>query len=156
LRSASLTRYLGHTIADPHDTCRRFFMRRLPIPALATVAVLALVGCSSASTTAPAPASAAAPSAASAAPSAPAAGAAAVAMKDIAFNPQTIQAKVGESITWTNQDSTAHTVTLDDKSVDSGNVAPGATYSHAFTQAGTFTYHCSIHAQMTGTITVSG
>jgi plastocyanin len=106
-------------------------MRRLPIPALAVAALIALAGCASGST-------------------------AAVSIKDFAFNPQTTQAKVGESITWTNQDSTAHTVTLDDKSVDSGNVAPSATFSHAFTQAGTFTYHCEIHKQMTGTITVSG
>jgi plastocyanin len=136
-------------------------MRRLPFAALAIAALVAIAGCSSGSSATPnAPASAAAPStapsAASAAASAPAAGAAAVAIKDFAFNPQTIQAKVGESITWTNQDSTAHTVTLDDKSVDSGNVAPSATYSHAFTQAGTFTYHCAIHTNMTGTITVSG
>jgi plastocyanin len=138
-------------------------MRRLPIPALAVAALVALValaGCSSGSTAAPvasagAP-SAAAPSAASAAASAPAADATTVAIKDIAFNPQMIQAKVGETITWTNQDIIAHTVTLDDKSVDSGNVAPSATYSHAFTQAGTFTYHCEIHKQMTGTITVTG
>jgi plastocyanin len=139
-------------------------MRRSAIAAIAALAIAALVaiaGCSSGSTATPnAPASAAAPStapsAASAAASAPAAGAAAVAIKDFAFNPQTIQAKVGETITWTNQDSTAHTVTLDDKSVDSGNVAPSATFSHAFTQAGTFTYHCQIHNTMTGTITVSG
>jgi plastocyanin len=130
-------------------------MRRLPIPALAVAALVALAGCSSGNTAAPV-ASAAAPSAASAAASAPAAGAAAVAIKDFAFTPQTIQAKVGETITWTNGDSTAHTVTLDDKSVDSGNVGPSATYSHAFTQAGSFAYHCVIHTQMTGTITISG
>jgi plastocyanin len=140
-------------------------MPRLPIAGLAIAALVALAACSSGTSATPnAPASAAAPStapsaasaAASAAASGPAAGASAVAIKDFAFNPQTIQAKVGESITWTNQDSTAHTVTLDDKSVDSGNVAPSATFSHAFTQAGTFTYHCSIHPTMTGTITVSG
>ena len=133
-------------------------MRRLSIPVLAVGVLIALVGCSSASTAAPSTAaSAAAPSAArSAAASAPAAGGAAVTIKDFAFNPQTIQAKVGDTITWTNNDSTAHTVTLDDKSVDSGSVAPSATFSHAFTQAGTFTYHCEIHKQMTATITVSG
>jgi plastocyanin len=128
-------------------------MRRLSIPALAVAALVVLVGCSSGSTAAPSSApSAAAPSGAASAP----AGAGAVTIKDFAFNPQTIQAKVGDSITWTNQDSTAHTVTLDDKSVDSGSVAPSATFSHAFTQAGTFTYHCEIHKQMTATITVSG
>jgi plastocyanin len=122
-------------------------MRRLLIPALAIGALIALVGCSSGGTAAPSTAASAA---------APSGGAPAVSMKDIAFNPQTIQAKVGETITWTNQDSTAHTVTLDDKSVDSGNLAPGATFTHAFTAAGTFTYHCEIHKQMTATITVTG
>jgi plastocyanin len=127
-------------------------MRRLSVPVLAMAALLALGACSSGSSAAPGAASAAAPSTA---PSA-AAGAAAVAIKDFAFNPATIQAKVGQSITWTNQDGTAHTVTLDDKSVDSGNIEANATYSHAFTQAGTFTYHCSIHQQMKGTVTVGG
>jgi plastocyanin len=127
-------------------------MRRLSVSALAVAALVAFAGCSSGSTAAPA----SAPAAASSAASAPAGGSAAVAIKDFAFNPPTTQAKVGDSITWTNQDSTAHTVTLDDKSVDSGNVAPGATFSHAFTTAGTFTYHCQIHTQMKGTITVTG
>ncbi len=136
-------------------------MRRVPIPALAIAALVVLAGCSSGSAATPIASAAGAPStaspaAASAAASAPAAGAVAVAIKGFAFNPQTVQAKVGETITWTNQDSIAHTVTLDDKSVDSGIVAPSATFSHAFTQAGTFTYHCEIHKQITGTITVSG
>ena len=133
-------------------------MRRLQIPALAVAALVALSACSSGSTSAPtAAASEAAPSAAAtSAASAPAAAAGAVTIKDIAFNPQALQAKVGDTITWTNQDGIAHTVTLDDKSVDSGNVAPGATFSHAFTKAGSYPYHCEIHKQMTGTITVTG
>ena len=133
-------------------------MRRLQIPALAVAALVALAACSSGSTSAPtAAASVAAPSAAAtSAASAPAAGAGAVTIKDIAFNPQALQAKVGDTITWTNQDSIAHTVTLDDKSVDSGNVAPGTTFTHAFTKAGSYPYHCEIHKQMTGTITVTG
>jgi plastocyanin len=79
-----------------------------------------------------------------------------VEIKGFAFNPATITAKVVDEITWTNGDSTAHTVTLDDKSVDSGNVAPNATFKHAFTSAGTFPYHCTIHPNMKGTITISG
>jgi plastocyanin len=134
-------------------------VRRLPVPALraaafAVSAIVAIAGCSSGSNAgASTPASAAAPPAAA---SAPAGGTAAVAIKDFVFTPATIQAKVGETISWTNQDSTAHTVTLDDKSVDSGNVATNATYSHAFTAAGSYPYHCEIHQQMVGTITVSG
>jgi plastocyanin len=127
-------------------------MRRLSVPVLAMATLVALAACSSGSSAAPGAASAAAPSTAASA----AAGAAAVAIKDFAFNPATIQVKAGQSITWTNQDSTAHTVTLDDKSVDSGNIEANATYSHAFAQAGTFSYHCAIHPQMKGTVTVGG
>jgi plastocyanin len=125
-------------------------MRRLSVPVLAVAALVALAACSSGSSAAPGAASAGAPSTAASA----AAGASAVAIKDFAFNPATIQAKIGQSITWTNQDSTAHTVTLDDKSVDSGNIAASATFSHSFTQAGSFTYHCAIHPTMKGTVTV--
>jgi plastocyanin len=127
-------------------------MPRLSVPALAVAALLALGACSSGSSAAPLAASAAAPSSAASAQ----AGAVAATIKDFAFSPATIEAKVGQTITWTNQDSTAHTVTLDDKSVDSGNVEANAMFSHAFTQAGTFTYHCAIHQQMKGTITVGG
>jgi plastocyanin len=131
-------------------------MQRSSFGRLATVALVAVVavaGCASGSSPAPSvAASAAGPSAVASGQ----AGAAAVTIKDFAFNPATIQAKAGDTITWTNGDGTAHTVTLDDKSVDSGNVAPNATFSHAFTQAGTFTYHCEIHKQMKGTITVGG
>ena len=119
------------------------------------IAALCLVAaaCSSGSSAAP---SSAAPSSAAASASAAAGGAGAVTIKGFAFGPATIDAKVGDTITWTNQDSVPHTVTLDDKSVDSGNINGNATYQHAFTQAGTFTYHCSIHPAMKGTVTVSG
>jgi plastocyanin len=130
-------------------------MSRLSFPALAVTALLAVGACSSGSSAAPPAASAAGASAAASAAVSGQSSAVAATIKDFAFNPATIQAKVGQTITWANQDSTAHTVTLDDKSVDSGNVEADATYSHAFTQAGTFTYHCAIHQQMKGTITVS-
>jgi plastocyanin len=134
-------------------------MRTFPVPtlraaALAVAALVAVAGCSSGSNAgATTAASAAAPPAAA---SAPAGGTAAVAIKGFAFNPATFQAKVGESITWTNQDGDPHTVTLDDKSVDSGSLAQNATYSHAFLAAGSYPYHCEIHNQMVGTITVRG
>jgi plastocyanin len=130
-------------------------MSRLSFSALAVAALLAVGACSSASSAAPPAASVAGASAGASAAASGQSGAVAATIKDFAFNPATIQAKVGQTITWTNQDSTAHTVTLDDKSADSGNVEANATYSHAFTQGGTFTYHCSIHQQMKGTITVS-
>jgi plastocyanin len=119
------------------------------------ILALCLVAAACSSTSSPAPSSAAASAVAST--SAAAGGTTAVSIKGFAFDPTTIQAKVGDSITWTNQDSVPHTVTLDDKSVDSGNInGSGGTFSHAFSQAGTFTYHCSIHPTMKATVTVSG
>jgi plastocyanin len=41
------------------------------------------------------------------------------------------------------------------KVLNSGNVAPGASYSHTFTKAGSFAYHCNYHSVMKGTVTVS-
>jgi plastocyanin len=67
-------------------------------------------------------------------------------------NPDTIA--VGDTVTWTNNDSTAHTTTADGREWDSGTLAPGASFSRTFTAAGTFTYHCTIHPGMIGTVTV--
>ena len=58
-------------------------------------------------------------------------------------------------ITWTNDDGFAHTVTADDDSFDSGNLDGGATFEQTFDEAGEFAYHCNIHPQMTGTVSVS-
>ena len=83
---------------------------------------------------------------------APAAAGASVAIRNFAFDPADLTVKVGDTVTFTNDDSVAHTVTFE--SFDSGNVDAGGTYSHKFDTAGKFPYHCSIHPQMTGTITV--
>ncbi len=85
---------------------------------------------------------------------APVAAAAAVSIKDFSFQPATISVPVGGTVTWTNNDTTGHTVTADDGSFDSGTVSPGATFSQTFATAGTFTYHCNIHPSMTASITV--
>lgn len=78
----------------------------------------------------------------------------AVAIKGFAFNPGSVSVAVGTTVTWTNQDSTAHTVTANDGSFDSGPVQPGSSFSHTFTKAGTVAYHCKIHPSMTATIIV--
>ncbi|HVA87485.1 MAG TPA: plastocyanin/azurin family copper-binding protein [Candidatus Saccharimonadales bacterium] len=80
----------------------------------------------------------------------------AVQIKNLAFGPATITVAIGGSVTWTNADSIAHTVTFDDTSVKSSdNINSGQTYQVTFSKAGTFTYHCSIHPTMLGTVTVS-
>ena len=72
------------------------------------------------------------------------------------FDPQDITIFVGDSITWTNQDSTSHTATSNSgpDSFDSGNMQSSAVFTYTFTASGTYNYECSIHPSMTGTITV--
>lgn len=97
-------------------------------------------------------AAAAAPSAAA---SAAAAGGDSAQIANFAFSPATLTVKVGTTVTWTNTDTAAHTVTADDGSFNSSRLATGATFQQAFATAGTFTYHCAIHSSMKGTVTVT-
>ena len=71
-----------------------------------------------------------------------------------AFSPNPDTIAVGDTLTWTNNDSTAHTTTADGTAWNSGTIAPGASFSRTFAAAGTFTYHCAIHPGMVGTVTV--
>jgi predicted lipoprotein with Yx(FWY)xxD motif/plastocyanin len=78
-----------------------------------------------------------------------------VTIADFSFSPGTVTVPVGASVTWTNTGQRPHTVTADDGAFDSGTLRPGATYQQTFTTAGTYTYHCAIHASMVGTVTVT-
>jgi len=138
-------------------------MRRLPVLAFSLFALLALSACASSTGGTAAPA-ASAPSAAPAA-SAPAAGgggcstsseaaAVTVNIQNFAFDPPEVTAAVGETIGWTNADSAPHTATTDDGRCDTGNIAQNASAGLVFDAAGTYTYHCSVHPNMTGTITI--
>lgn len=71
-----------------------------------------------------------------------------------AFSPSSTTVTVGGSVTWTNNDNTAHTSTASNAAWDSGVIAPGARFTRTFTTAGSFPYHCTIHPGMVGTITV--
>jgi len=80
-----------------------------------------------------------------------------VTISNYAYSPQNITVKVGDSVTWTNQDSVQHDVVSDD-GVSNGPgsqlLSQGESYSFTFTKAGTYNYHCSPHPYMTGTVTV--
>jgi plastocyanin len=78
-----------------------------------------------------------------------------VAIVDVAYQPGSILVQAGDTVTWTNSGSTPHTVTADDGSVDSGPLAPSASFSQTFPAAGLFTYHCAIHPRMTGAVTIT-
>ena len=80
---------------------------------------------------------------------------AAVTIDNFAFSPQSLQVKVGTTVTWTNNQGATHTVTSDTGAWDSGNLSQGKSFSFTFTTAGTFAYHCAIHSSMTGTVEVT-
>jgi plastocyanin len=71
-----------------------------------------------------------------------------------AFSPSQIDALPGDEITWSNYSERTHTVTADDGSFDSGELAPGATFATTAGAPGTELYHCTIHAGMNGEIDV--
>ncbi len=76
-------------------------------------------------------------------------------IKDLAYNPATIEIPAGTSITWTNSDAVPHTVTAQDRALlQSGTLDAGATYSQTFDTPGTIDYFCEFHANMKGSIVV--
>jgi plastocyanin len=79
----------------------------------------------------------------------------AVAITDFNYEPADLEVEAGTTVTFTNEDGFAHTVTAKDKSFDSGNLDEGATFEHTFDEPGTYAYLCAIHNSMTGTVTVS-
>jgi plastocyanin len=86
-------------------------------------------------------------------------------LTDTAYQPNPIQVSVGNTVTWTNNDSQPHTVTSgsngqpDNKFNSSPNFSPllnpGQTFSFTFTQAGDYPYFCMLHPNMVGTVSVS-
>jgi plastocyanin len=75
-------------------------------------------------------------------------------ISDFKFAPATITVHVGDSITWTNDGPSPHSATANNGSFDNGVLKKGQSASHTFSQAGTFTYFCSVHPFMHGTVVV--
>jgi len=74
-------------------------------------------------------------------------------MSGDAFDPQTLNARVGDKITWVNKDPVPHNVT--GGPLDSGTMMPNATYTTVLTEQGTIQYQCTFHPGMTGTLQVA-
>jgi plastocyanin len=76
-------------------------------------------------------------------------------IKDFAFNPQTLKVKSGEKITWINRDEEPHTVVSVEKQFKKSNALDtDQEFSITAGEPGTYTYFCSVHPKMTGTIVV--
>jgi plastocyanin len=87
-------------------------------------------------------------------PKAHAAAPGSVTIKDFSYGPAAVTVGAGDSVTWVNQGPTKHSATAKDGSFDTGLLAKGGSASHTFTKAGTFSYVCSIHPFMHGTVKV--
>jgi plastocyanin len=71
-----------------------------------------------------------------------------------AYNPNPITVQRGGTVIWMNNDNTPHTSTSDTGAWSSGTIAAGGSFSATFQNSGSFTYHCTIHPNMIGTVNV--
>ena len=85
-----------------------------------------------------------------------AAAAGTVVAKSIAYHPDKITVKVGEKVTFKNEDSFAHTFTADNGEFDSSNVDGGGEFAFVPEQAGTIAFHCKIHPTMKASLLSQG
>lgn len=144
--------------------------RRTPAVVCALSGVLLAGGCSSGSdSTSTATSAAPGPGAATSAPTSPPATSGpatsaptttpappgTIVIADYDFAPTELAVRVGETVTWVNQDPEAHQIYTVDPSVRSEKLPTGASVAHAFDKPGTYAFYCNIHNFMKGTVTVS-
>lgn len=75
-----------------------------------------------------------------------------VVMRNMKFNPATVEVKRGDVVEWKNEDITPHTVTS--ASFDSASIDPDKSWKHTFSEAGNFAYNCTFHPDMKASVTV--
>jgi len=78
-----------------------------------------------------------------------------VTIRNKKYDPENLPVTKGDKVTWTNADPMVHTVTADNGTFDSGDLAHNGTFSQTFNQTGAVPYYCKKHAGMKGTITVT-
>ena len=78
-----------------------------------------------------------------------------IVIKDFEFNPPTAQVKVGQEVSWRNEDSAKHDAFSEEHNLDTADLAQGETAEFPPEKAGTIDYICSIHPRMKGTLEVA-
>jgi plastocyanin len=71
-----------------------------------------------------------------------------VAIEGMKFVPERLEVAVGDSVTWTNKDLVPHTVTAPGAHLDSGPIAPGASWNFVVRRRGELPYLCRFHPTM--------
>jgi len=116
-----------------------FSPRRLGLAILSGVIALALSACGSGDSSPPA--------------AADRGGRGIVVIEDLAFEPETLEVEVGDTVSWTWKDgAVAHDVKGDDFQSE---VLSEGTFRHRIEEPGTYDYLCTLHLNMTGTIEVT-
>lgn len=88
---------------------------------------------------------------------APSGGGVEIKMQNIQFAPKDTTVKVGQKVTWVNEDSVDHNVVADDGAdFKSDNFGKGGTFEFTADKAGAIKYECTLHPGMTATLNVSG
>ncbi|MEA2362714.1 MAG: hypothetical protein QOD71_1859 [Thermoleophilaceae bacterium] len=77
-----------------------------------------------------------------------------VTISDFKFSPSDVTVNVGDTVTWSNSGPAPHSATATDGSFDTGILDKGGSGSHTFSKPGTFSYICTPHPFMKGTVTV--
>ena len=132
-------------------------LRLSAVLAIAIVCVAAACSSSSSSTASTASSTASSPAASSGGDAGGGGGTskATITVADFAFDPSSVDVSAGKvTLTVTNNDSTAHTFTLDDDSSDT-SLPAGETQTIQLDLSQTVGWHCSIHPSMTGTLNVA-
>ena len=78
-----------------------------------------------------------------------------VTIKTFKYGPQSITVKAGTTVTWINKDPEPHTVVDKNGGFRSSALDTDDSYSHTFDKPGTYQFFCTLHPQMTGTVTVT-
>src|SRR5262249_53912881 len=73
---------------------------------------------------------------------------------NFSFTPATLTVQGGTQVTWTNRDDIPHTVVSDDQAIKSKALDTDEKFAFTFTEAGTYTYFCSLHPKMKGKVVV--
>lgn len=143
-------------------------MRTLRVPGFLLLAALMVAACGSSASPGPSGGASEPPASSAPASSEPSAvagacevldtaptDAASVSIAGFAFDPAQITIKVGQAVTWTNEDAAGHTATLDDGSCSTGTLQKGVSGTIRFDAPGEYPYKCAIHpSRMTGTVIV--
>jgi plastocyanin len=126
---------------------------RIPVALIACAALVA--GCGSSSSSSKSTSSGSSKPAAASSSSSSGSGTVTIKMQNIAFAPTSVTVKKGQTVKWVNEDTVAHNVTAKKGATFKSSTFPkGGTFTWKANTTGTIDYVCTIHPNMTATLTV--